>query len=282
MLHTTGIPGGIPKPNALAIAARRYKQALKNITMEIHDKYVYDMDWGRNEISFDNFKNYRKYQYDLIKNYIGKSIIEIGSGDRSFTKQILLNNENIESIYSIEPSEVLFKLHQDNFNFPENVQFKCIDLFDLDIDKVGIFDTAIFIHVLEHIEADGKALNTIFNFIKPGGFVLIEVPALPKLFSIHDESLGHYRRYNKKMLKSIIDENKYDLVKMWYQDPIGVLGSLYFFKLRKIKIKSGQGLDLAKNQGGIYDKYIIPVEKFIEKLITFPFGLSLTAILKKR
>ncbi|MEI7662934.1 MAG: methyltransferase domain-containing protein [Bacteroidota bacterium] len=250
--------------------------------MEKHDKYVHDMDWGVNAISFDNFKNYRKYQYDLIKNYIGKSIIEIGSGDRAFTRQILLNNENIECIYSIEPSETLFNIPFDNFHFPKNVQFECVDLFDLARDKAGIFDTAIFIHVLEHIEEDKEALNTIFNFIKPGGYVLIEVPALPKLFSIHDETLGHFRRYNKKMLKSIIDENKFEVVKMWYQDPIGVLGSLYFFKLRKIKIKSDQGLDLAKNQGGIYDKYIIPMEKFIEKLITFPFGLSLTAILKKR
>ncbi len=68
---------------------------------------------------------------------------------------------------------------------------------------------------------------------------------------------------------------------MWYQDPIGVLGSLYFFKLRKIKLKSEEGQNLVSSQGGIYDKYVIPFEKKIEKYITFPFGLSLTAILKK-
>ena len=245
------------------------------------DKYVHGMDWGKDEISFNDFSNYRKYQYDLIRNYVGRKIIEVGSGDRSFTKQIL-NDPAVERIYSIEPSEVLFNLHENKFKFPEKVKFECIDLFDINTDKTGMFDTAIFIHVLEHIEEDKKALNKIFNFINPGGCVLIEVPALPCLFSVHDETLGHFRRYNKKMLKSIIDTEKYQVVKLWYQDPIGVLGSFYFFKLRKIKIKSDEGFNLAKNQGGIYDKYIIPFEKHLEKVITFPFGLSLTAILKKR
>ena len=125
-------------------------------------------------------------------------------------------------------------------------------------------------------------MNTIYNFIEPGGFVLIEVPALPGLFSVHDEVLGHYRRYNKRMIKSIVDIDKYEIVKLWYQDPIGVLGSLYFFKWKKIVMKTNQGFNLAKNQGGIYDKYVIPFEKHLEKIITFPFGLSLTAILRKR
>lgn len=249
--------------------------------MEKNDGYVHNMDWVKGEISFNDFENYRKYQYDLIKKYIGNNIIEIGSGDRSFTKQILTNNENIERLYSIEPSITLFNMSKNNYYFPENVQFDCIDLFDLDKEKTGYFDTAIFIHVLEHIEEDKKALDTIFNFIRPGGFVLVEVPAIPGLFSIHDEILGHFRRYNKRMLKSIVDVDKYEVVKIWYQDPIGVLGSYFFFKLRKIKLKSEEGLTLAKNQGGVYDKYVIPFEKQLEKFITFPFGLSLTMILKR-
>ena len=250
--------------------------------MEKIDKYVHGMDWGKDEVSFSNFNNYRKYQYDLIKNYIGNNIIEVGSGDRSFTKQLFDNTNNIERILSIEPSEVLFKMHECNFKFSENVKFDCIDLFDLSKDRVGSFDTAIFIHVLEHIEDDKKALNTISNFIKSDGYILIEVPALPSLFSIHDEILGHFRRYNKKMIETIVDTDKYEIIKIWYQDPIGILGSYFFFKLRKIKIKSDQGISLAKIQGGIYDKYVIPFEKYIEKYITFPFCLSLTAILKKK
>ncbi len=132
------------------------------------------------------------------------------------------------------------------------------------------------------IKNDKAALDHTYTLVKEGGYVLIEVPALPCLFSVHDETLGHHRRYNKKMLKKIIDPNKFEIKKIWYQDPIGVLGSFYFFKLRKIKIKSDEGENLVSSQGGIYDKFIIPFEKAIERVITFPFGLNLTAILKKK
>ena len=110
---------------------------------------------------------------------------------------------------------------------------------------------------------------------------MIEVPALPWLFSIHDEMLGHYRRYNKPLLRSIIDNKMFINVKMWYQDPIGVFGSLYYFKFNKIKLKSDDGHKLVLKQGTFYDKYIIPFEKNLEKFVTFPFGLSLSVVLKK-
>jgi SAM-dependent methyltransferase len=247
-----------------------------------NDRYVHSMDWGKDINEADVLKNYRQYQYDLIKDYIGKKIIEVGSGARGFIKQILDNNENIERLYSLEPSETLFNQGSRNYQFPGFVEFVCADLFDLDKEKTGRFDTAIFIHVLEHIKEDKKALDTISDFVNPGGYVLIEVPAIQALFSVHDEILGHFRRYNKKMLRSIVDTDKYEIVKLWYQDPVGILGSLYFFKLRKTKLKSDKGVNMVKNQGGIYDKYVIPFEKQLEKFITFPFGLSLTAILKRR
>jgi hypothetical protein len=69
---------------------------------------------------------------------------------------------------------------------------------------------------------------------------------------------------------------------MWYNDPVGVAGSFIFFKLLKKKLNTNEGAALVKNQGGIYDKYVIPMEAKIERYITFPFGLSLTAILERK
>ena len=61
-----------------------------------------------------------------------------------------------------------------------------------------------------------------------------------------------------------------------------MMGSFVFFKLKKIELKSNEGVDLVKNQGKLYDKYLIPIEKFYEKFITLPFGLSITGILEKK
>jgi 2-polyprenyl-3-methyl-5-hydroxy-6-metoxy-1,4-benzoquinol methylase len=251
-------------------------------TADKEDKYISGMDWNEGKFANNVLQNYRKYQYNLVGKYMGKAVLEVGSGDRGFTIEILRAKEKeIERLVSIEPSITLYEGHMDNFSFPANYKFSNTDLFDLKPGDYGKFDTAVFIHVLEHIEQDKKALDHTHTLLEDNGRVLIEVPALQFLFSVHDEMLGHYRRYNKKMLRSIIDPSKYKIEKIWYNDPIGVLGSWYFFKFKKIKLKSDEGKNLVSSQGGVYDKYIIPFEGAIEKFITFPFGLSLNAVLKK-
>ncbi len=247
----------------------------------MNDLYVNDMDWSKDGNGFSSFNNYRRYQYNLIDKFIGSKILEIGTGDRSFTNQILENLSYEYSVLSIEPSEVLYNLSMDKKNFPNNFEFISKDLFDMGKSYHNKFDTALLIHVLEHIEEDKAALDHIHSLLVDGGHLLIEVPAYQWLYSDHDISLGHYRRYDKRSLTKIIDQNKYKLEKIWYQDPIGILGSLYFFKLKKTKLKSTRGINLLNNQGRIYDSYIIPVEQFIEKFIKFPFGLNLTVVLKK-
>jgi len=252
--------------------------------MELTDNYVHGMDWSIQDDlkGLSSLSNYRKYQYNVISKYIGNNILEVGSGDRSFTKEIVADKPNAERIISIEPSPVLFGEHKDNFQFPSSVSFFPEDLFNVTPDTYGKFDTAIFIHVLEHIEKHKEAIDHTATLLKPGGHVLIEVPALPFLNSRHDEMLGHYRRYTKKVMRSVINTDIYEIVRIGYNDPIGVFGSLLYFKLLKIKLKSGKGTSLIKNQGSFYDKYIIPFEQKIEKYVNFPFGLCLTAILKKK
>jgi len=245
------------------------------------DLYVNDMDWSKNGNGFSSFNNYRRYQFNLIRKYIGSKILEIGSGDRSFTDQILENVKHNYTLLSIEPSEVLYNLALDKNYYPDNFKFISKDLFEMNLNYHNTFDTVLLIHVLEHIEQDRAAIDHIHPLLMDGGHLLIEVPAYQYLYSEHDKSLGHYRRYNKKSLKNIIDFNKYQLIKIWHQDPIGILGSLYFFKFRKTKLKSPNGDALLKNQGRIYNNYIIPFEQFIEKFIKFPIGLNLTLVLKK-
>ena len=247
------------------------------------DNIVNGMDWMANE-QLKNFElsNYRKYQYELIEKQIGVNILEVGSGDRSFTKQIVNNKKGIERLISIEPSNTLMEVYETKFSLPAYVKLTNENLFDLTPSSYGLFDTIILIHVMEHIEDDRKAITHLSNLLKPGGKILIEVPALEFLFSIHDETLGHYRRYNKYNFKQMVDKDIFNIEKLFYNDAIGVFGSLFYFKFKKISIKSESGINLANKQGKIYDKYIIPFEKWYESFLTIPFGLSLTGVLSKK
>lgn len=244
------------------------------------DVYVHGMDWVTQLEKFP-LSNYRTYQYDLIRKHIGENVLEVGSGDRSFTELIVANNSHLKRLLSIEPSDTLFKAYQ-NRTFGTVVTFGTEDLFELTPDKHGLFDTIILVHVLEHVEQDRKALDHLHGLLAPEGRILIEVPALPILFSVHDEMLGHYRRYNRNKFRSMVNSELYAIDRLWYQDPFGVFGSLLFFKLLKVKLNSAEGVKLVGNQGGIYDRFLIPFSKSIERWITFPFGLSLTGVLSKK
>lgn len=56
-------------------------------------------------------------------------------------------------------------------------------------------DVMVMLNVLEHIEDDVGALQKAFNLLKPGGSLIIEVPAGPSLYDAYDVQLHHFRRY---------------------------------------------------------------------------------------
>lgn len=240
------------------------------------------MDWtGSDGGGFSHFSNYRNFQYSIIKEYIGEKILEIGTGDKTFTQQILDNKGGKFDVLSIEPSDTLVRLHEGKNHFPSNFNFQKLDLFDMGSDYSSKFDTVLMIHVLEHIEKDAEAINHLHSLLKDGGYLLIQVPAYQWLFSDHDKMIGHFRRYSKKSLQGKIDTSRFEIVKMSHQDPIGIIGSLLYFKMLKVKLNTKDGANLVKNQGQFYENFIIPFEQYLEKYFSFPFGLNLTAILKK-
>lgn len=56
-------------------------------------------------------------------------------------------------------------------------------------------DLVIALDVLEHLEDDAAAAGEIFRALRPGGRLVVTVPVDPRLWSAHDEAVGHVRRY---------------------------------------------------------------------------------------
>src|SRR5688572_18311517 len=59
----------------------------------------------------------------------------------------------------------------------------------------GSFDVVTMFDVLEHLSDDSRALNEVHRVLRPGGALVLSVPAYQKLWSAHDEALHHFRRY---------------------------------------------------------------------------------------
>ena len=70
----------------------------------------------------------------------------------------------------------------------------------------GRYDLVALLDVLEHVEEDEAALASIARKLKPGGRILITVPAHPWMWSAHDEVNHHKRRYTRKTLRKAIGD----------------------------------------------------------------------------
>lgn len=70
----------------------------------------------------------------------------------------------------------------------------------------GAYDLVAILDVLEHVEADREALVSMARKLKPGGRLLITVPAHPWMWSAHDEVNHHKRRYTRRTLRKAIGE----------------------------------------------------------------------------
>ncbi|MDT9599459.1 class I SAM-dependent methyltransferase [Sphingosinicella rhizophila] len=70
--------------------------------------------------------------------------------------------------------------------------------------QLHAYDLVALLDVLEHVEDDRAALVSIGARLKPGGHVLITVPAHPWMWSAHDTVNHHHRRYTKRSLREVV------------------------------------------------------------------------------
>lgn len=83
-------------------------------------------------------------------------------------------------------------------------------------DLVGAFD------VVEHVEDDRAAIAALGQCLKPGGRLVISVPAHQWMWSAHDDANHHKRRYSKASLRRLIEDSPLKL------EAIGYFNSLLF------------------------------------------------------
>ena len=68
----------------------------------------------------------------------------------------------------------------------------------------GYYDLIVLLDVLEHIPDDKAALVALRPKLKPGGRLLLAVPAMPTLWSGHDVAHHHQRRYTAETLEAVV------------------------------------------------------------------------------
>ena len=220
---------------------------------------------------FKDAINWKRYWYNSVQSYVKGNLLEVGAGIGINTK-LILKNPNINNVLAIEPDELLAnQIMKNNKVNSSKIRVQIGYLNDLSLSKT--FDTIIYTDVLEHIKNDSSELNRAKLHLNKGGHLIIIVPAYNFLFSPFDKAIGHYRRYNKKMLKNSVP-NDLTRIELFYLDSLGACASL----LNKYILKQSYP---SKSQILKWDKLIIPTSKIIDKIIFRSFGKTLIGIWKK-
>jgi SAM-dependent methyltransferase len=79
------------------------------------------------------------------------------------------------------------------------------DVLEERADLLGRYDVATLFDVIEHLDDPVPLLRSTLRHLRPGGWLLINVPALQTLYSTYDLVIGHYRRYNARSLASQVE-----------------------------------------------------------------------------
>ncbi|MGH2555962.1 MAG: class I SAM-dependent methyltransferase [Actinomycetota bacterium] len=92
------------------------------------------------------------------------------------------------------------------------------------LDPSATFDLVCAFEVLEHIEEDASALAEWRERLRPGGWLLLSVPAHPQRYGPWDRWAGHYRRYERAQLSALLASGGFTDVQVWaYGFPLGYL-----------------------------------------------------------
>lgn len=209
-----------------------------------------------------------RFHYDLIKDlsrfFIGKNaIVEFGAGLGTLARLWEKCTQNKPVCIEIDPG-LCTVLRERGFDVHESVS-------SLHTKVDGVYTS----NVLEHIEDDISALCEIKGVLKAHGRLAICVPAFMLLYSDHDRSIGHYRRYHKKELLLKVKRAGFKVITCHYCDSLGFFG-LFLVKVLGYKKQFSLG---TKKSYQLFDRYVHPVSRLLDKLgFKYLFGKNIILI----
>ena len=217
--------------------------------------------------------NFNEYMFKTIEPYCHGKILEIGSGIGNISKHFIEKGAQI-TLTDIRDNYV--EILKENYGSKAENIFNA-DITDVDFDNkfahhFSSFDTIFALNVVEHIKDDALALINAKKLLKPGGHLVILVPAYQWMYNSFDTALEHYRRYTKKRLNALLSP-EFDIIHSQYFNVFGMAG--WFVSGKILKKKS-----IPRNQMELYDK-LIWVSKTLDKLVMNKIGLSVISVGKK-
>jgi SAM-dependent methyltransferase len=216
---------------------------------------------------------YNRWLHDRFESYLGKRVLEVGSGVGNQTRYFIDGRERVVAS-DIEPHYV--RELTGRFGDRKNVRiasyrFPLRDGDRAELQAEGI-DTIVCMNVLEHIENDTSTLGDFANVLPQGGHLVLLVPSMKTLYGTLDQHLNHFRRYDEGELRTKLTAAGFTIDDMRFLNRVAVPG--WWLNSRVLKRKV-----MPKGQLRFF-KWIMPLLRLEEKRRP-GFGLSLLVLARK-
>lgn len=229
--------------------------------MEQHQKTEFEYSGVENLEAMKQARNYNRFLLDLVqRNLVGEDILDLGAGVGTFA--LPLQTEGI-AVTCVEPDS------QMRSHLSSRGLLTHIDITEVPSSSV---DCVYSINVLEHIEDDCATLAAMSDRMRPGGRVIIYVPAFDVLYSKMDELVGHHRRYRRNGLVTKMIDAGFQINTATYVDSLG-----FFLALVYRWIGSDTGV-IDPKAVKIYDRLLFPLSRVLDRLLFGSFGKNLLVI----
>ncbi len=209
--------------------------------------------------------NYRRWLADLTRPYLGDDPIELGSGIGDYAVDWL---RTVPRITVTEADETRFKSLAERFVDDERVTVRPLLL---PAEDLGEHSAAVALNVLEHVEDDVHALRSVAALVRPGGAVVLIVPAFPFAMSRFDRRIGHFRRYTVASMRAALEGAGLRVDQVRYINPIGLVN--WYLACRVLRMTPRNGVLLRA-----YDRVVVPLARRLERRWQPPFGQSVLAV----
>ena len=213
-------------------------------------------------------RNYYAWVMRQFEPYIGATMVEVGAGIGTFS-DFILAHPKVRNLVAIEPATNTFPHLRKRFENDRRVDVRS-GYLSAHVETLEA-DGIVAVNVMEHVPDDGLFLRDAFASVKPGGRLLLFVPALPAIFGTLDVAFEHHRRYTRGSLRTVIEGAGWKPVRISYMNLPGI--AAWFMAGRVLRKNS-----IAAADAKTYDRLVVPWLSRLESLVEPPIGSNLIAI----
>jgi len=214
-------------------------------------------------------EQWNRYLAIVLRPYIGGSVLEVGAGLGTTTRA--LHHAGVRQWLCLEPDRTMYATlveAAERSALPSG----CAPMLGTiaDLAPGDVYDTVLYVDVLEHIRDDADELALAGSRLSPAGYLVVLAPAHQSLYAPFDAAIGHFRRYDRAGMHAIAPPGL-ALVAERYLDAAGMLLSLGNRML--LRRSKPSALQIA-----FWDRFVVPISRLVDPLLAFRVGRSVLAV----